>query len=182
MLRFLEIYKPIFATLEELQLFVDIETSSKPLQLYNCVTSSGFIISMITVTTLFSITLPICKVLQSIKYDLSEAVEHVETILSEVKDMRKNITNITTKSEQLFISVNNEEKIKITRLVGNSKNIINVNTKLLEDYFRFSIAIPLYDDFISQLKERFSKNKTILSFVFINTKNVYKIFNFRTRF
>lgn len=171
MLRFSEIYKPIVATLEELQLFIDIETSSKALQLYKCVTTSGFIISMITATKLFSITLPLCKVLQSVKCDLSEAVEHVETVLSEVKDMRKNIDEnfkeIFIKSEQLFISVNDEEKIKIPRLVGHSKNKINVDTKIPEDYFRISIAIPFYDDFISQLKERFSKHKTILSSLYL---------------
>ncbi|KAL4154001.1 hypothetical protein QTP88_001834 [Uroleucon formosanum] len=104
MLGFSEIYKPIVATLEELQLFVDIETSSKALQLYKCVTTSEFIISMITATTLFSITLPLCKILQSVKCDLSEAVDHVETVLSKVKDMRTNINEnfkkIFNKSEQ----------------------------------------------------------------------------------
>ncbi|KAL4085323.1 hypothetical protein QTP88_027182 [Uroleucon formosanum] len=143
MLRFSEIYKPIVATLEELQLFVDIETSSKALQLYKCVTISEFIISMITATTLFSITLPLCKILQSVKCDLSEAVDHVETVLSE------------------------KEKIKIPRLVSRSTNRINVDTKIPEDYFRIAIAIPFYDDFISQPKERFSKHKTILSSLYL---------------
>ncbi|XP_022177820.1 52 kDa repressor of the inhibitor of the protein kinase-like [Myzus persicae] len=171
MLRFSEIYKPIVATLEELQLFVDIETSSKALQLYKCVTTSEFIISMITATTLFSITLPLCKILQSVKCDLSEAVDHVETVLSEVKDMRtkinENFKEIFNKSEQLFISVNDEEKIKIPRLVSRSKIRINVDTKIPEDYFRIAIAIPFYDDFISQLKERFSKHKKILSSLYL---------------
>ncbi|KAL4122845.1 hypothetical protein QTP88_015112 [Uroleucon formosanum] len=171
MLRFSEIYKPIVATLEELQLFVDIETSSKALQLYKCVTISEFIISMITATTLFSITLPLCKILQSVKCDLSEAVDHVETVLSEVKDMRTNINEnfkkIFNKSEKLFTSVNEEEKIKIPRLVSRSTNRINVNTKIPEDYFRIAIAIPFYDDFISQPKERFSKHKTILSSLYL---------------
>ncbi|KAL4141924.1 hypothetical protein QTP88_004470 [Uroleucon formosanum] len=171
MLRFSEIYKPIVATLEELQLFVDIETSSKALQLYKCVTISEFIISMITATTFFSITLPLCKILQSVKCDLSEAVDHVETVLSEVKDMRTNINEnfkkIFNKSEKLFTSVNEEEKIKIPRLVSRSTNRINVDTKIPEDYFRIAIAIPFYDDFISQLKERFSKHKTILSSLYL---------------
>ncbi|KAL5241561.1 hypothetical protein ACI65C_008971 [Semiaphis heraclei] len=171
MLRFSEIYKPIVATLEELQLFVDIETSSKALQLYKCVTTSEFIISMITATTLFSITLPLCKILQSVKCDLSEAVDHVETVLNEVKDMRtkmnENFKEIFNKSEQLFISVNDEEKIKIPRLVSRSKIRINVDTKIPEDYFRIVIAIPFYDDFISQLKERFSKHKKILSSLYL---------------
>lgn len=47
--------------------------------------------SMITAITLFSITLPLCEVLQSVKCDLSEAVEYVETVLNKVKDIRKNI-------------------------------------------------------------------------------------------
>jgi len=70
--------------------------------------------------------LPLCKILQLVKCDLSEAIEHVETVLSEVKYMRKNIgenfKEIFSKSEQLFISVNKEEKIKIPRLISHSKN------------------------------------------------------------
>jgi len=168
MLIFSEIYKPIVATLEELQLFVDIETSSKALQLYKCVTTSEFIISMITATKLFSLTLTLCKILQSVKCDLRAAAEHVETILSEVKDMRKkideNFKQIFNESEKLFMSVNEEEKIKIPRLVSRSKNKkTDLDTELPEDYFRVAIAIPFYDDFISQLEERFYEHKTILS-------------------
>ncbi|XP_008182934.1 52 kDa repressor of the inhibitor of the protein kinase-like [Acyrthosiphon pisum] len=171
MLRFSEIFKPIVATLEELQLFVDIETSSKALQLYKCVTASDFIISMITATTLFSLTLTLCKMLQSVKCNLIAVVEHVEIVLSEVKDMRKkideNFKEIFNKSEQFFMSVNEGEKIKIPRLVSRSKNTINVDTKIPEDYFRVEIAIPFYDNFIRQLEERFYKHKTILSSLYL---------------
>lgn len=52
--------------------------------------------------------------------------------------------------------------MKSLSIVSHSKNRINVDTKIPEDYFRISIAIPFYDDFISQLKEGFSKHKTIL--------------------
>jgi len=54
--------------------------------------------------------------------------------------------------------VNVEEKIKIPR-IGHQKCRTNVNTEIPETYFRFSIAIPLYDDFINQLKKGF-KNAT----------------------
>jgi len=145
---------------------------------------------MITATTLFSINLPLCKILQSVKCDLNEAVDHVETVLSEVKYMRTNINEnvkeLFNKSEKLFNveqQLSEEEKIKIPRLVSRSTNRINVDTKIPEDYFRIAIAIPFYDDFISQLKERFSKHKTILSsLLIINTKNVFEISNFRIRF
>jgi uncharacterized protein YoxC len=44
---------------------------------------------MITATAIFSITMTLYKVLQSVKCDLSEAIKHVETVLSEVKDKEK---------------------------------------------------------------------------------------------
>lgn len=43
----------------------------------------------------------------------------------------------------------------------------SVDTKVLEDYYRISIAIPFYDDFISQLKEQISKHKTVLSSLYL---------------
>jgi hypothetical protein len=71
-----------------------------------------------------------------VKCDLGEAVDHVEIVLSEVNDMRTNINEnfkeIFNKSEQLFISVNEEEKIKIPRIVSRSTNKINVDTKIPE--------------------------------------------------
>uniref|UniRef100_A0A2S2R6G2 Uncharacterized protein n=1 Tax=Sipha flava TaxID=143950 RepID=A0A2S2R6G2_9HEMI len=87
-------------------------------------------------------------------------------------NINENFKEIFNKSEQLFISVNEEEKIKIPRLVSRSTNRINVDTKIPEDYFRIAIAIPFYDDFISQLKERFSKHKTILSSLYLLIPNM----------
>lgn len=43
----------------------------------------------------------------------------------------------------------------------NQKNRIKVDIKILEHYFCFSIAIPFYDCFISQLKDGFYKISTI---------------------
>jgi len=69
MIRFLNnIYKPIVGTLDELrtQLFHDIETSSKALNLYRSITTSVFVISLVTANTLFSLTLSLCESLQSV--------------------------------------------------------------------------------------------------------------------
>ena len=69
MIRFLDIYKPIVDTLDELQLCHDIETSSKALNLYRSITTSEFVISLVTANTLFSLTLPLCRSLQSVTCD-----------------------------------------------------------------------------------------------------------------
>jgi len=72
--RFVEIFQPIVETLEKLQLVQDINTSSKALQFYRAIITSEFISSMVTSNTLFSMTLPLCKILQSVSCDLVEAV------------------------------------------------------------------------------------------------------------
>lgn len=102
---------------------------------------------------------------------MSEAIKHVETILCEILDMQKNINQhfkeIFSKAEQLFKCVNSEEQIKILRIACHQKNRINVEKNTPEDYFPFSITIPVYDDFINKLKKRFSKYKTILSSLYL---------------
>jgi len=42
-----------------------------------------------------------------------------------------------------------------------------MDTKIPEDYFHIATVIPFYDDFINQLKERFSKHKMILSSLYL---------------
>ncbi|XP_025207736.1 zinc finger MYM-type protein 1-like [Melanaphis sacchari] len=115
--RFVEIFQPIVETLEELQLVQDINTSSKSIQFYRAIVTSEFILSMVTSNTLFSMTLPLCKNLQSVSCDLVEAVQHIETILNEL--------------------------------------------------IHLPIAIPFFDDFIRQLKERFTNHKKISSLCFL---------------
>ncbi|XP_060869648.1 52 kDa repressor of the inhibitor of the protein kinase-like [Metopolophium dirhodum] len=162
MIRFLDIYKPIVDTLDELQLFHDIETSSKALNLYRSITTSEFVISLVTANTLFSLTLPLCKSLQSVTCDLSEAVTFVETVLNEVEDMRININQtfkeIFEKATNMLKLIDGEDQIKMPRLIGRQKNRNNVNV---------NSAIPFYDDFIQQLKDRFSKHKTVLSSLYL---------------
>jgi len=46
--RFVDIFKPIVETLEELQLVHDINTSSKSLQFYRAIDTNEFILSMVT--------------------------------------------------------------------------------------------------------------------------------------
>ncbi|KAF0765422.1 52 kDa repressor of the inhibitor of the protein kinase-like, partial [Aphis craccivora] len=171
MIRFLDIYKPIVDTLDELQLFHDIETSSKALNLYRSITTSEFVISLVTANTLFSLTLPLCKSLQSVTCDLCEAVTFVETVLNEVEDMRININQtfkeIFEKATNMLKLIDGEDQIKMPRLVGRQKNRNNVNVNSTEEYFRIAIVIPFYDDFIQQLKDRFSKHKTVLSSLYL---------------
>ncbi|XP_025420314.1 zinc finger MYM-type protein 1-like, partial [Sipha flava] len=124
--RFVEIFQPIVENLEELQLVQDINTSSKSIQFYRAIVTSEFILSMVTSNTLFSMTLPLCKSLQSVSCDLVEAVQHIETILNELIHLRENIdhtfNDIFEKSELLLKSIDGEENIRIPRIVARQQN------------------------------------------------------------
>ncbi|XP_060881484.1 52 kDa repressor of the inhibitor of the protein kinase-like [Metopolophium dirhodum] len=165
--RFVEIFQPIVETLEELQLVQDINTSSKSIQFYRAIVTSEFILSMVTSNTLFSMTLPLCKSLQSVSCDLVEAVQHIETILNELTHLRENIdhtfNDIFEQSELLLKSIDGEENIRIPRIVARQQNRVNIVTNCPKTYFRIAIAIPFFDDFIRQLKERFTNHKKIIS-------------------
>ncbi|VVC43735.1 Hypothetical protein CINCED_3A000952 [Cinara cedri] len=144
MIRFLDVCNPMVETLDDLQLFQDTETSSKALNLYRCITSSNFFVSLVTANTLFSITLLLCKVLQSVTCDLSEAVTYVETVVSEVEDMQ---TIIGQGFKEIFQKVENllklidEDHIKMPRLVGRQKNRINVTTNCPEEFLLFTTIL-----------------------------------------
>lgn len=150
LIRFTEVFKPIIETLEELKLVKDIETSSKALQFLRAIMTSDFIVSMLTASTLFAFTLPLCRILQSVNFDLFIAVEHVDTVISQVKKMRLDIdqvfSNIFEKTETLIKSVDDQECIKIPRTVARQQNRSNVMVATAQEYFRITVAIPFFDD------------------------------------
>jgi len=121
--------------------------------------------------SIFSLTLPLCKSLQLVKRGLSEAVAYVESVLIDIEDMRININQtfkgIFQKAENILQLINEQDQIKISRLVGCQKNRTKVNINCPEEYFLIVIDIPFYNVFIQQLKDRFSKYKTALSSLYL---------------
>jgi len=177
LIRFTEIYKAIVNTLDELQLKRDIETSSKAVQLGKTIITSDFVRSMVTASILFTQKLPLCKNLQSVNCDLTEAMEYVDTVLHDIHDMRNNMdttfSKIFEKAKDLIKSVDSEEDIKIPRIVARQKHRTNVITNSPKEYYRITIAIPFFDDFIKQLQARFNNHKKQNSFTAqVVTKNM----------
>ncbi|KAL4121711.1 hypothetical protein QTP88_014171 [Uroleucon formosanum] len=101
-----------------------------------------------------------CLQLQSPNLDLHTGVTLMTALQNSLQTMR---------SDETFNTISDETKVACTKIdVSIPEDVkINVDTKIPEDYFRIAIAIPFYDDFISQPKERFSKHKTILSSLYL---------------
>lgn len=155
--------------MEELCADRDSETSSKANCFLRSVTASDFLISLCSLSVLFTYTLPLCKILQSPSCDLVSPLEHVELISNRFQKIREDVIlefNIIFQTAQELSSVA-EEKIKIPRVVARQQHRSNISTTDPETYFRITILIPLLDDFISQLKMRFENHKSTLSSLYV---------------
>lgn len=130
LIRFLEMFKPIVEILEELTLVKDIDTSSKAIQCLRSIISSEFIISMLTASTLFTFTLPLCRILQTINFDLFTPIEHINTVINKIKNMRLNINqvfnDIFEKAEALLKSVDIQDYLHVPRIVARQQNRSNI--------------------------------------------------------
>lgn len=165
LIRFAESYIAIFETLEELEFDSDSNVSSTASQLSKSMTGSSFIISLVTASHIFIYTLTLCKSLQDPNCDLSEALDLVDNIVKTIKKIRN---EINSEFGKIFIKANSllnliGESIKMPRVAFRQKHRINCSSRDPEEYFRISIAIPFLDDFLSQMKLRFSDHKSTVS-------------------
>nr|CAI5842267.1 unnamed protein product [Callosobruchus analis] len=103
--------------------------------------------------------------LQSKNIDLASAMNIVEDVESSVQNLRENadaeFQKIFEEAKQKAELCNIE--IKIPRLANKQMHRINVPTDNCVKYYQISIFLPWLDSFLSNLKERFSKHKMILS-------------------
>lgn len=93
--------------------------------------------------------------MQSVNCGLTEAMEYVDTVFHEIYGMRNNMDitfyKIFKKAMDLIKSIDEEEDLKIPRIVVHQKHRRNVVTSSPEKYYRITIAIPFFDDLIEQL-------------------------------
>jgi len=143
--RFIEIYCPVLYTLEELENHHNSDTLSKSSQLLNAIIESEFVIRLNVAGELFSLTLPLCKVLQKVNCDLYEACVHIENI-SEILMKKRGNANVEfsilfNKSKTMLEAVNNE--IAIPRLIFVKLNVSTLKPIIPKNIFEFQF-IYLY--------------------------------------
>uniref|UniRef100_A0A1B6F3A3 Uncharacterized protein n=1 Tax=Cuerna arida TaxID=1464854 RepID=A0A1B6F3A3_9HEMI len=126
--------------------------------------ASEFVVFLCLFSNTFSATMSVCKVLQSPYCDLTSAVDHIESIVGHFENLRKTIdlefSKILKTAESLMRDVGDE--IRLPRLVPHQRHRSNYSTKDPQTYFRISVAIPILDDLIDQLKCRFTNHKELL--------------------
>lgn len=164
LLKFKEILKAIIETLEILSEYRDIETSTKASSFLKSILGSEFVVCLCLLASIFTATVSVCKVLQSPYCDLKSAVDHIDNIVTHFVTIRNNIDIEFAKyfntAETILSDVG--EVIQIPRVASRQRHRSNFATKDPESFFRQSVAIPVLDDLIDQLKSRFSDHRDLL--------------------
>lgn len=158
-----ELYDEIVETLQLISEWKDKDTSTQANSLFFSVTNCQFLISLLCIHKVFSLSVHLCRFLQRSAIDLVEAVNLAEDISSEIKSCRDNANSEFSK---IFISASEAlekfgSSIKMPRVTGKQTNRVSISAATPEEYFRISIFIPLLDSFLSQLDLRFLKHREI---------------------
>lgn len=159
-----ELFEPIVETLQKISEWKDKESATQANSLLCTVSNCQFVISLLCIHKVFTITIHLCRYLQKTSIDLIEAVSLAEDVINELKLMRENGTEtfseIFSSSSLMLTSIGSS--IQIPRITGRQKNRANFPTSTPETYFRVSVFIPFIENFITQLDLRFVSHRDIL--------------------
>lgn len=162
---FIELIECVIESLEIISLWDNTETSSQANNLKNAILQSDFLVSILVVSKIFSLGLPLSKNFQNKNIDLRKAVTLAEDTLKELEHLRNTAQNEFSNifQDASILAKKLDIQIVLPRLTKCQKNRINFQSNTPEDYFRISIFIPFLDIFISEIKCRFIDHKTTLS-------------------
>lgn len=175
LMRFKEIYTAIIECLEDLSECNDIETSSKASAFLKNIICSEFVISLCVAESLFSYTVTLSKILQTVNCDLPSALSFVDNVKLVIGKHRTDIDKFFHKifkdAEKMLEAAN--EFISMPRINKRQINRVNVTSTSPEEYYKIAIAIPFIDDFLNQIDERFFQHKaTFKSLAKLLPKNI----------
>ena len=127
-------------------------------------TTFQFIFTFVATMNVMSVIKPISIKLQKRSIDIVGAYDEVKGLTSELLSLRSNDSILHqwyTQAESIAASVN---VVPTTpRVTGRQQHRTNVEHATAEEYYRRAIVIPLLDQFIQQLNERFGKTQCVAS-------------------
>lgn len=149
----------IVESLEKISQWSDINSSSKANSLIKSLCDVQFICSLIALIDVLQQTLPLSRMLQAPKLDLMKATDVILDTISVLETKRKKCDVLFTQifSEVQQICSDLDIDVKVPRITGRQINRSNYTAASPEEYYRKSIYIPLLDNVINDLKDRFPK-------------------------
>lgn len=160
-----EMLVAVHDALGEITNWTDTDTSSMALQLHCAIEQPTFLVCLQVLAIVFSISLPLCRFLQSKDTDLAAAINMVSLVDDELQSLRrkaetefKNMYNSATEMAEKF-----GVEMCIPRITGRQTHRCNVEVKSAEEYFRISVFLPFLNFICNEMNQRFLTHKEILS-------------------
>lgn len=145
--RFVEMFPAVLATLEDMEEWSDSVAASKSSQFLSALTNHCFLVALCTCARFSGLLLPLSRKLQDPYIDLIECVEQVNDVKLVLQRCRGRtdveFNAVFKQAEELV-----QEPIRVPRKAG--RQIDDPQT-----YYRQSIFIPYIDGLIQQLNDRF---------------------------
>lgn len=163
-----ELLHPLIHALESIENWQDKDSSAGACILLNSLRTSNFVITLLSMEKIFSLTLPLSRMLQAKTMDLVGALQLCDDIVEELETMRRQSEEVfhtifQNSESTLKQIINDNYKIVLPRIVSQQKHRPNYIDKSPESYFRISIFNEFLDSTIMHLKDRFSKHKAVMS-------------------
>ena len=157
----------------------DQVSSSKAKTLIFSVCNCEFIMTLFTVSSILSVTTAASKLFQSVTQDVASATNCINDILKILNEKRSNcdveFSSIFEESKNLMIELDVE--MKRPRIAKRQNQRCNTQANSIEEYYRRILFIPVIDNVLKDIKDRFlnDKMKTIFLLMQLIPSNTIKM-------
>ncbi|XP_076321421.1 uncharacterized protein LOC143230953 isoform X1 [Tachypleus tridentatus] len=162
---FLGLIHAVADALETISGWKDRDSATQANQLLYSITQPEFIITLLTIAKSFSFSLPLCNLLQQQNIGLGAAMHHAEIVEDLIRSLRNNtvneFNNIFCEAQTLCIEL--QIDIIMPRQAKRQMYRTNPQTTSPEEYFRIVVFVQFVDHFLSQICDRLSSHKTLLT-------------------
>ncbi|XP_022183525.1 uncharacterized protein LOC111043049, partial [Myzus persicae] len=140
-----------------------------------------FINGLQCLSSVLCVTSKISKLLQAEWQDVCQTKEIITDVINNLEEKRKNsIENfheLYIETKEIMLNLEVEEKLP--RLTGRQTKRPNYPVSSVEEYYRVSVYIPLVENILNDMKERFNneKNQAFLFLSQLTPKNIIKTNN-----
>jgi len=180
-----EKYKALYETLECLLKSTDRVTSSGAKNFLNVISSFDFVITMILLRKIFSITTPLSNYLQSKSVDFIEALRLINTSKEQLAKMRsdKKYEEMVKEAKQFAIHHNltevdfKESRKRTKKILPGEKASDEVQSSSFDKY-RYHTYFTVLDKVITSIQSRFNDSNNILKdFTLLSPERLRKFKN-----
>lgn len=134
-------------------------SATPPFSLLQSIMSSEFLVSLVILSDILGITLPLSRSLQATEIDILSAVQLINTTTASLQRQRETSTDTFKKLFNQAEAIANEigAEITVRRITGRQTNRPNIQTQSVEEYYRLSVYNPFLDYMLSEMSSRFPR-------------------------